>query len=422
MRTGETLIHKVMMIKEPKVPQILYSISSFAGFGCGFVYAPSLFVLNQYFTRRRAIALGLGTCGQGVGFFAIPPLFKIVLEKYSYFGTMILLGGIWLNACVCGALYRPIRNLRKARKDNWKQSEHHTNTAITNELYANEQHVNKKNENEDGNDRVQRCSSESQISNKELEEQNFDRSHSNKKDTSLQKHNIEHQNIGASKTDEMETTYITSSQQKGLTKSCERTDLLKMVKAFMSNFKMLHNSLYCVFLLVFFLNQIGYFSTTQLLAALMKEKLLDDAVLMLSIVGISEIPVRLLSGLLFDLNYVCMIRPYIYACAFGVHGVWMLMAAFAQSDAMFVAGSILAGISRGMIMAQSSVILVDLFGVENLSQIIGFFIGVLGLATIASPLIMGTLKSKHLSFTCNRFRNNVSLQISHLIKSNKITI
>ena len=312
------------------------------------MYAPSLFILNQYFTRRRAIAVGLGSCGAGVGLFSIPLLFEIVLEKYSYYGTMILLGGICLNICVCGALYRPIGSLRKERKEN-QRSEYHSNEAFVSELYGSEQQsndlcINETNENEisnctgssttaeNGNGRVKKCSTESQTSN----------------------------------------------------------------KAFMSNFTMLKNGLYCVFLLVFFLNYISYFISPQLLEALMKEKHLDNAALILSILGISEIPMRLLSGILFDLNYVHEVRHYIYACAFAVHGAWVFMAAFGQNNAIFVVAAILGGISRGMIMAQSSVILVDLFGLENLSQTLGFYIGILGLAIIASPFIIGKIRLKHI--------------------------
>ncbi|CAH1782265.1 unnamed protein product, partial [Owenia fusiformis] len=84
---------------------ITYGVIS--GIGSSLAYAPSIVLVGQYFDKRRALANGLAISGAGVGTFVMPLLMRFFLDVYSVEGTMIVLGGVVLNVCICGMLLRP---------------------------------------------------------------------------------------------------------------------------------------------------------------------------------------------------------------------------------------------------------------------------------------------------------------------------
>lgn len=76
----------------------------------GLSFAPSIVILSQYFEKRRAFANGLAVSGAGVGNFAIPPLYRYLIDNFGLKGSLMIYGGITLHVCVCGALMRPTEN------------------------------------------------------------------------------------------------------------------------------------------------------------------------------------------------------------------------------------------------------------------------------------------------------------------------
>lgn len=78
------------------------------GIGSAMAYSPSIVTVGQYFEKHRALANGISVSGSGLGNFAIPPLMRVLLDNYGLRGTMLILSGLMLNVCVCGALLRPL--------------------------------------------------------------------------------------------------------------------------------------------------------------------------------------------------------------------------------------------------------------------------------------------------------------------------
>ncbi|RUS77294.1 hypothetical protein EGW08_014958 [Elysia chlorotica] len=98
---------------------VVLCIGVISGFGLGLQYLPSLAIIPLYFTKRRSFAVGVAVSGAGVGVF-LYPLFLIWLEeKYTWRGAMLILSGISLNMAVCSALIRPVENIgeQKVSKD-----------------------------------------------------------------------------------------------------------------------------------------------------------------------------------------------------------------------------------------------------------------------------------------------------------------
>ncbi|XP_035694194.1 monocarboxylate transporter 13-like [Branchiostoma floridae] len=87
---------------------LFFSVGILTGFGLCLVYSPSLAMIGRYFDKRHATANGIAVCGSGVGIFALPPLFQFLIDEFGWRGALLIVGGLLLNSCVCGALMKPI--------------------------------------------------------------------------------------------------------------------------------------------------------------------------------------------------------------------------------------------------------------------------------------------------------------------------
>lgn len=71
-------------------------------------------MLNRYFDKRRPLANGLSAAGSPVFLCALSPLGQILQHEYGWRGGFLILGGMLLNCCVCGALMRPLESPKKS--------------------------------------------------------------------------------------------------------------------------------------------------------------------------------------------------------------------------------------------------------------------------------------------------------------------
>ena len=89
---------------------------SFTGIANACLFGNGLVMIGNYFKRIRTIANGIALSGASVGTFVIPPLMEFLLQTYGLGGTYLILGGLYLTIAVCGALYRPIKFYTRNRK------------------------------------------------------------------------------------------------------------------------------------------------------------------------------------------------------------------------------------------------------------------------------------------------------------------
>ena len=77
------------------------------GTGLGLAYLACVTVAADYFDRWRGVAIGIVTSGAGLGTFIYPFLIDAMTEIYGWRGSLMILSGLSLNLCVCGALQFP---------------------------------------------------------------------------------------------------------------------------------------------------------------------------------------------------------------------------------------------------------------------------------------------------------------------------
>ena len=67
-----------------------------------------LLIIPLYFDKKRARANGIVSVGISLGGMVLGPLLTVLFAEYSYQGTVIIIGGLLLNCFVSASLFRPI--------------------------------------------------------------------------------------------------------------------------------------------------------------------------------------------------------------------------------------------------------------------------------------------------------------------------
>uniref|UniRef100_A0A8D0H3U7 Solute carrier family 16 member 8 n=1 Tax=Sphenodon punctatus TaxID=8508 RepID=A0A8D0H3U7_SPHPU len=87
------------------------------GLGMALNFQPSLIMLGSYFDKRRPLANGLAAAGSPVFLSALSPLGQVLLEKFGWRGGFLIMGGLLLNCCTCGAVMRPLEMSMKRKTE-----------------------------------------------------------------------------------------------------------------------------------------------------------------------------------------------------------------------------------------------------------------------------------------------------------------
>uniref|UniRef100_A0A8C4UW46 Uncharacterized protein n=1 Tax=Falco tinnunculus TaxID=100819 RepID=A0A8C4UW46_FALTI len=80
----------------------------FSGLGISFSWTPAISIVSHYFSKKRALANAIASAGESAFAFTFGPFFQWLISQYGWKGALLIIGGIQLNICVCGALMRPL--------------------------------------------------------------------------------------------------------------------------------------------------------------------------------------------------------------------------------------------------------------------------------------------------------------------------
>ncbi|XP_060523862.1 monocarboxylate transporter 12 [Cylas formicarius] len=79
------------------------------GIGFGLIYVPSVIIVGFYFERWRALATGIAVCGSGIGTFMFAPLSEALIVSFGWRCALLIQGTIVLTCLLYGALFRPLQ-------------------------------------------------------------------------------------------------------------------------------------------------------------------------------------------------------------------------------------------------------------------------------------------------------------------------
>ncbi|XP_069460554.1 monocarboxylate transporter 3 [Ambystoma mexicanum] len=96
--------------------QLYLTAGVLTGLGLALNFQPSLIMLGTYFDNRRPLANGLAAAGSPVFLSTLSPLGQVLLETFGWRGGFLIMGGLLLNCCTCGALMRPLDTLKDPKE------------------------------------------------------------------------------------------------------------------------------------------------------------------------------------------------------------------------------------------------------------------------------------------------------------------
>ncbi|KAF5279281.1 hypothetical protein FQR65_LT15440 [Abscondita terminalis] len=107
---GAILASVCMMIssKAQNVTTLYFTIGIGTGLGFGLIYLPAIVSVTSYFEKKRSLATGIAVCGSGFGTFIFAPLINLLLSEYGWRGAMLIISAIVLECILFGALFRPL--------------------------------------------------------------------------------------------------------------------------------------------------------------------------------------------------------------------------------------------------------------------------------------------------------------------------
>ena len=88
------------------VNYLCITLGAFCSIGLAMTYVPAIVIVTSYFEVRRGLATGLAVTGSGVGAFVFPLLLQLLINEFGWRGALLIIGGLYFNVCVAGALFR----------------------------------------------------------------------------------------------------------------------------------------------------------------------------------------------------------------------------------------------------------------------------------------------------------------------------
>jgi MFS family permease len=98
------------------IEYLYISYGVFVGIGAGLSFPPTVYIVTSYFTKLRGLANGLCISGSALGSIFLPPLLRVLLDKYDYRGACLIMGGITLNCFIAALFYDPVEKHLKRVK------------------------------------------------------------------------------------------------------------------------------------------------------------------------------------------------------------------------------------------------------------------------------------------------------------------
>ncbi|XP_041644191.1 monocarboxylate transporter 13 [Cheilinus undulatus] len=94
------------------LPWLYLTMGLLQGLGISFSWIPANSMVSHYFVRWRPIAYAIASSGECVFAMVFSPFFQWLIEMYTWQGSLLIIGGLQLNLCVCGALMRPLQTVK----------------------------------------------------------------------------------------------------------------------------------------------------------------------------------------------------------------------------------------------------------------------------------------------------------------------
>ncbi|XP_011306062.1 monocarboxylate transporter 12-B [Fopius arisanus] len=399
---------------------LYFTIGLGTGLGFGLIYLPAIVSVTCYFEKLRSFATGIAVCGSGLGTLVFAPFIEYLIVEYGWRGAMLITSALVLNCIIFGIMFRPLEPIRKAmdipllelskpeaptsfkvpQTNGLSSNGFDRPHSVTNVNHTKYQLIP---ESEDKENLMRIALSQPVLISKtghSHRSRDFGSGLMHRKDILYQKslENIRKRSASLGSRD----LHITlrgslSSLPNGIEEKQGQNNNSKQTKPLSAFQQMLQLSLLKdpVFLLFVFSNfctSIGFNVPYVYIIGLAEGVQItrESASYLLSVIGIANTVGRIVLGFVADKPSIN--RLAIYNICLTICGISTVLGAFSPSYTWFVIYASVYGFTAGAYVGLTSVILVDLLGLDLLTNAFGLLLLFQGLASLLGPPIAGWLR------------------------------
>uniref|UniRef100_A0A0K0EU83 EG:103B4.3 protein (inferred by orthology to a D. melanogaster protein) n=1 Tax=Strongyloides venezuelensis TaxID=75913 RepID=A0A0K0EU83_STRVS len=441
---------------------IMVTAGAICGVGFGLIYCPAIVIVTMYFEKYRALATGIAVCGAGVGTAVISPLQEYLIQHYSWQFCMRVNSGLALLCVIAGLTFAPLE-FKEVYDD-----EENDDTPTENQVENINEEVTDKQIMKDNSEKKslldvknirpaishQDISDASKTGNLKKAISHADSLHKSRSNTvtdatgylnvkdsfyqgsvtnlpeyqenrdkfrsisSLQSRKSSHvQNEGKKIINEEDEKQLVSQSSDDDNDGNTLMDTLKSL----TDFGLLKDPIFMMFAVSNFLTSVGFNAPMAFLPS-HGEKLglaKEEASLIMSAWGVCNTVGRILFGIVSDRKLPFRFgknlprnRLWIYNISLIINGMVTACCFFFTSFYGIVAFGGFIGLTISSYVCLTSVILVDLLGVDKLTNAFGLLLLFQGIATFAGPPIAGMLADMTQSYIISFIMCGVCVAVS----------
>ncbi|KAJ0182023.1 hypothetical protein K1T71_002745 [Dendrolimus kikuchii] len=391
---------------------LIVTIGVGAGFGFGLIYLPAIVSVTIWFERYRSLATGIAVCGSGLGTFLFAPITAALIDAYGWRGAMAIIGAFILNCVPLGLMFRPVPErprtpitepmLPKQNKSPLKRSQSTENIVRANGKV------------EDGD--VARLTLSQPALNKPQEQS---KPHSRHGSGIMQRPDVLYQgsmtSLAKFRAPSPERQQINKDEDKQETR-CEWlpcSDESKAALSQMLDISLLVDPIFLLFAVSNFLTSIGFYIPYVYIVQMSKEMGIENPQYLVSIIGASNLIGRITLGYISDKPWVNRLLAYNMCLTISGVATALVMACW-EFWGLAIYSTVF-GFTIGAYVGLTSVVLVDLLGLERLTNAFGLLLLFQGIASLLGSPIAGWLRDEMGSYAPGFFLAGGAIALSGII-------
>ncbi|XP_045785637.1 monocarboxylate transporter 13 [Maniola jurtina] len=394
------------------ITTLIFTIGIGAGVGFGMIYLPAIVSVTVWFDRYRSLATGIAVCGSGLGTFLFAPITSALISNYGWRGAMALIGAFILNCIPLGLMFKPVPErprtpvsepmLPKSNKSPLKRSQ------STEQI---------KRANGKIEDDVARLTLSQPVLNKTHEQKSI--SHSRHGSGIMQRPDVLYQgsmtSLAKFRSTSPERVQI-SIKKKEREQRCGWLPCSEESKAALSEMldvSLLVDPIFILFSVSNFLTSIGFYIPYVYTVPMSEKQGIENSPYLISIIGASNLVGRIVLGYISDKPWVN--RLLAYNVCLTIAGISTAMAMVCWEFWGLAIYATTFGFTIGAYVGLTSVVLVDLLGIERLTNAFGLLLLFQGIASLIGPPFAGWLYDTLHSYAPGFYVAGGTISVSGLI-------
>lgn len=392
---------------------LIFTVGVGAGFGFGLIYLPAIVSVTIWFEKYRSLATGIAVCGSGLGTFLFPPITDALINEYGWRGALAIIGAFILNCVPLGLMFRPVPERPRTPVTEPMLPKQKNKSALK-RSQSTENMVRANGKVEDGD--VARLTLSQPALNKPQEQNKPQSRHGS---GIMQRPDVLYQgsmtSLAKFRAPSPERQQFTKYEEERETQCAwlPCSDESKAALSQMLDVSLLVDPIFLLFAISNFLTSIGFY-IPYVYTLPMAEKLgVQNSPYLISIIGASNLVGRIILGYISDKPWVNRLLAYNLCLTISGISTAMAMACWEFWGLALYATAF--GFTIGAYVGLTSVVLVDLLGLEKLTNAFGLLLLFQGIASLAGPPFAGWLYDELGSYAPGFYVAGGAISLSGLI-------